>query len=100
MDSQHNPDPVVARNLIRSARNSVICGIIMLAGWTIPFVGVPLGVAGLAMGITGLPSRRRDLAGSGIFLNGLGLALAALNIFIAYYLLSTGKFDSLLNYYQ
>jgi hypothetical protein len=87
----------VARNLYRTARNSVLCGIAMLAGWAIPFVGFPLGLAGLTMGITGLPSPRRDLARSGIFLNGLGLAMTALNIFLSYYLLTTGKLDPLLN---
>ncbi|NLA11636.1 MAG: hypothetical protein GX883_05875 [Firmicutes bacterium] len=98
MNSQS--DPVAARNLVRSARNSVICGIVMLAGWAIPFVGAPLGAFGLVMGVTGLPSRRRDLARSGIFLNSLGLALTALNMFLSYYLLTTGKLDPLLNFYR
>lgn len=68
----------------------------MLAGWILPLLGIPLGIAGLSMGIAGLPSTRRDLARAGIFLNGLGLALTALNMYLAFYLLSTGKLDQLL----
>ncbi len=80
----------------RTARNSIICGIIMLMGWILPLLGIPLGIAGLTMGITGLSSARRDLARAGIFLNGLGLGLTALNMFLAFYLLTTGKLDPLL----
>lgn len=90
--------PGTAPGLYRSARSSVLCGIIMLAGWIIPLLGIPLGIAGLTMGITGLPSTRRDLARAGIFLNGLGLALAALNIFLSFYLFTTGKLVSLFSF--
>lgn len=90
--------PGSAPNLHRSAYNSIICGIIMLAGWIFPLLGLPLGIAGLTMGITGLSSTRRDLARAGVFLNGLGLALTALNMFLAFYLLTTGKLDPLFNF--
>ena len=80
----------------RMARNSILCGIIMLACWIIPLLGLPLGVVGLAMGFTGLSSPRRDLARAGIYLNGLGLGLAALNILLTFYFLMAGKLDPLL----
>ena len=79
----------------RTARGSTLYGIAMLAGWIIPLLGAPLGIAGLIMGITGLSSPRRDLARAGIFLNGLGLGLTALNVILSFYLLSTGKLDQL-----
>lgn len=91
---QNNPG--TAPGMQRSARSSILCGIIMLMGWIIPFLGIPLGIAGLTMGITGLSSTRRDLARAGIFLNGLGLGLTALNMFLAFYLFTTGKLDPLL----
>lgn len=80
----------------RTARNSTIWGITMLVGWIFPLLGLPLGLAGLSMGISGLSSSRRDLARAGIFLNGLGLGLTVLNIFLSFYLVKTGKLDSLL----
>jgi hypothetical protein len=85
-----------APDMHRTARSSILCGIMMLAAWILPLLGIPLGIAGLTMGITGLSSSRCDLARAGIFLNGLGLSLAALNMFLAFYLLSTGKLDPLL----
>ncbi len=95
MDTEQNKSgPFPGIN--RTARSSILCGIMMLAGWILPLFGIPLGVAGLVMGITGLSSHRRDLARAGIFLNGLGLSLAALNMFLAFYLLTTGKLDPLL----
>ncbi len=78
-----------------TARSSILCGIIMLAGWIFPLTAVPLGIAGLVMGIIGLSSGQRDLARAGIFLNGLGLGLTALNVSLAVYLLMSGKFDQL-----
>lgn len=77
------------------ARSSTLCGIVMLAGWILPITAVPLGIAGLVMGITGLSSGRRDLARAGIFLNGLGLGLTAINAFLAFYFLMSGKLDQL-----
>lgn len=85
-----------AARLGRLAYTSVQCGIIMLAGWILPFFGFPLGLAGLYMGVTGLTSPRRDLARAGVFLNTLGLALIALNLYISYYMLQSGKLELLL----
>ena len=77
-----------APDMYRTARSSVICGIMMLAAWVLPLLGMPLGIAGL-------PSSRRDLARAGIFLNGIGLFFTALNMFLGIYLLLTGKLDLL-----
>lgn len=82
------------------ARLSTILGIVMLAGWLIPFIGLPLGVTGLALGITGRSSSRKDLASAGIFLNSLGLGLTAANVIVTFYLLITGKLDQLFFYLQ
>ncbi|NLA05465.1 MAG: hypothetical protein GX881_07110 [Firmicutes bacterium] len=87
-----------ASRLGRLAYTSVQCGIIMLAGWFMPFLGLPLGLAGLYMGVTGLTSSRRDLARAGIFLNSLGLALIVLNTYLSYYMLTSGKLEMLLEF--
>ena len=79
-----------------TARNSTLCGIVMLAGWVFPLLAIPLGIGGFVMGLISLTSQRRDLARTGIFLNGLGLGLTALNVFLAAYLLLSGKLDQLL----
>ena len=93
MSSTHAP------GLGRLAYTSVQCGIIMLVGWVVPFMGFPLGLAGLYMGVTGLTtSSRRDLARAGIFLNSLGLALIALNTYLSYYMLTSGKLEMLLEF--
>lgn len=87
-----------ASGLGRLAYTSVQCGIIMLVGWIVPFLGFALGLAGLYMGVTGLTSPRKDLARAGIFLNSLGLALVALNVYISYYMLTSGKLEMLLEF--
>lgn len=75
------------------AKNAVFAGIMMLAAWIIPFIGIPLGSIGLFWGITGKRSSRIDLARAGIFLNGLGLFLTASNMFISAYLLISANPD-------
>lgn len=75
------------------ARNSVKIGIIMLAAWIIPILGLLLAAVGLAVGIGGYSSSRRDLARAGIFLNSLGLGLSLLNIIVSLYLVLSGIID-------
>ncbi len=99
MNSQQDKNRLLS-GTPKTARSSVLCGIVMLAGWVIPLLGLPLGVAGLAMGFTSLSSPRRDLARAGLFLNSLGLGLTVLNILLAFYFMMTGKLDSLLMFYQ
>ncbi|MEW5785970.1 MAG: hypothetical protein AB1767_13005 [Bacillota bacterium] len=77
----------------RMALNSVKIGIVMLAGWILPLVGVPLGITGLIFGIIGFSSSRADMAKAGVFLNGLGLGLTGLNMVVSFYMLITGKID-------
>ncbi|MDW7740432.1 MAG: hypothetical protein SCJ97_10330 [Bacillota bacterium] len=76
------------------ARNSVKIGIVMLIGWVIPLVGLILACIGLSMGISSYRLERSSMAKSGIFLNGLGLILAVLNIAVSIYLLRSGVFNS------
>ncbi len=77
----------------RQAMNSTKIGIVMLAAWILPLVGFPLGTIGLIFGLIGLNSSRRDLARSGIFLNGLGLGLSTMNIIVSLYLLLSGQIN-------
>lgn len=93
MNSARVPD------LGRLAYTSVQCGIIMLVGWIMPLFGFPLGLVGLYLGITGLSSPRRDLARTGIVLNSLGLALGMINVYISYYMLTSGNLEMLLELY-
>ncbi|HPU02080.1 MAG: hypothetical protein GX890_05660 [Firmicutes bacterium] len=79
----------------KTARSSVLCGIIMLGAWVLPMLALPLGIAGLTIGIFGWSSSRRDLARAGLFLNVLGLGLAGINMFLAVYLTATGKLEPL-----
>ncbi len=75
------------------ARNSVKIGIVMLAAWVVPLLGIILAVAGLVLGITSYSSKKEDLARAGIFLNGLGLFLAIINLSVSIYFLFSGEFD-------
>jgi len=75
------------------ARNSVKIGIVMLAAWVVPLLGIILAVAGLVLGITSYSSTKEDLARAGIFLNSLGLFLAMINLSVSIYLLFSGEFD-------
>ena len=77
------------------ALNAVKIGIIMLVGWIIPMIGIPLGIVGLVFGIIGYASSRPDLAKAGVFLNGLGLSLTAINMLISFYLLFSGQVNPL-----
>jgi|GEM_PF-1096343 len=75
------------------ARNSVKIGIVMLAAWVIPLIGIMLAVTGLVTGIASIPSSRRDLVRAGIFLNSLGLGLSLLNLTVSIYFLLYGDID-------
>ena len=75
------------------ARNSVKIGIVMLAAWVVPLLGIILAVAGFVLGITGYSSKKEDLARAGIFLNGFGLFLAMINLTVSIYFLLSGDFD-------
>ncbi len=75
------------------ARTSVKIGIIMLALWIIPVIGVALALTGLVIALVSHSNLKNDMSRAGIFLNSLGLGLALLNITVTFYLLITGDFD-------
>jgi hypothetical protein len=75
------------------ARSSVKIGIIMLAAWIIPFVGIFLAAVGLILGLMDRSGPRPDLANAGIFMNSLGLFLAIINVSVSLYLFLSGTID-------
>ncbi len=75
------------------ARNSVKIGIIMLALWIVPGIGLILAVAGLVLGIISYSNLKDDMARAGIFLNSLGFGLSILNITVSLYLFFSGEVD-------
>ena len=77
------------------ARNSVKIGIVMLAAWIIPLLGIALAAVGLALGINSRHNSRPDLARAGIFLNCLGLSLSLINLSVSIYFLLSGVIDPL-----
>ena len=77
------------------ALNACKIGILMLLGWVIPLIGIPLWIIGLVCGIISYTSSRPDLAKAGIFLNGLGLGLTAINMLINFYLFVSGEINPL-----
>lgn len=93
MRQQQGRPPEAPVDNYGQALTSTKIGIVMLAAWILPLAGFPLGAFGLIMGLVGLNSSRKDLARSGIFLNGLGLVLSTMNITVSLYLLLSGKID-------
>mgnify|MGYP007057193554 CR=1 FL=1 len=95
------------------ARNSVVIGILMLAFWIIPLVGLMLGCVGLMMAFLSINTSSRSLfetdkksgdsstrnledksmLRAGIFLNSLGLCLSILNLTVSIYIVSSGIID-------
>lgn len=98
MDNQINQNRGEPPEKAKMARASVIIGIIMLAGWLLPFIGFPLAITGIILGALGLNSARRDLGRAGIFLNSLGLGITFINLAISLYLLLTGRINPLMFY--
>lgn len=75
------------------ARSSVKIGIIMLAAWILPLLGIFLAATGLTFGILSYSSPGRELARAGIFLNSLGLFMSLLNVSVSVYLYFSGAID-------
>ncbi len=75
------------------ARNSVIIGILMLALWVVPGIGLIMAVAGLVLGIISYDNLKDDMARAGIFLNSLGFSLSILNLTVSIYLFLSGEVD-------
>ncbi len=75
------------------ARNSVKIGIVMLAAWVIPLVGIFLALTGLVIGILSIPTSSRDTVRAGIFLNSLGLGMSLINMTVSLYFIFSGDID-------
>lgn len=70
---------------------SMILGIVGLAAWLIPLIGLPITVIGLTLGIIALKSSNRGMAIAGIIMSTLGLVLTIINGSIGAYLGATGQ---------
>jgi len=81
------------------ARSSVKIGVIMLAAWIIPVVGIFLAIVGLVLGAMDRSGKRPDLVRAGLFMNSLGLFLSVINVSVSLYLFYSGAIDpfSILN---
>lgn len=75
----------------KKATRSMIFGLVSIAGWCLPILGIPLAGFGLAWGIAGLRSSKRTQAITGIVLCSIFLALAILNAAGGAYLALTGQ---------
>ena len=69
----------------------MILGIVGLAAWLIPLIGLPITVIGLTLGIIALKSSNRGMAIAGIIMSTLGLVLTIINGSIGAYLGATGQ---------
>jgi len=78
------------------ARSSVKIGIIMLAAWIVPLLGIILAGAGLVQAILGYAAGQRELARAGIFLNSLGLILSLILITVSAYIYLSGAVNPFL----
>ena len=62
----------------------LVLGIINCIGWIIPLIGIPVGIIGLVLSCN-------KKYKTGIYLNGITLAVAVVNSIIGAYLGSTGR---------
>ena len=96
MENQINQNTGEALAKAKMARTSVLIGIVMLAGWLLPFIAFPLAITGIIFGFLGLSSARRDLARAGIFLNSLTLGITLMNLAVGLYMLLTDRINPLI----
>ncbi len=61
------------------AIGGAICGGLMLLGWCIPCIGIPLGIAGIVLSALGLRSSLKGLAIAGLVVSIIGLLLSLVN---------------------
>jgi len=66
---------------------SMVLGILGLAGWLLPIVGLPITMTGLGLGI---PARRHGMGIAGIALSAIGLVLTVINASIGAYMGAMG----------
>jgi len=69
---------------------SLVLGLIGLAAWLLPIIGLPVTIIGLVMGAKGRRSRP-GMAGAGIVLSIIGLVLSLINAAYGAYLGATGQ---------
>lgn len=79
------------------ARSSVKIGIIMLAAWIVPLLGIILAVTGLIQAILGYAAGQHEMARAGIFLNSVGLILSLILIAVSVYIYLSGAANLFLN---
>jgi hypothetical protein len=69
------PAPAGDSNQDNKATGSVVLGVISLAGWLYPIVGI-IGLAGIYLAFKGLKSLKRGLAIAGMILSIVGILLS------------------------
>ncbi len=70
-----------------SAIISLVLGIIGLAAWFVPPIGLPITLLGMLLGVQGLKSHRRRVALAGTILAGIGLLASAVNAIMGAFLM-------------
>jgi hypothetical protein len=68
-----------------------VLGLVGLAAWCCPIVGLGTSITGLVLSAKGLPSGQRGLAIAGLILNSLVLVLSLGNMAWGAYLAATGQ---------
>lgn len=62
------------------AAAAMVLGLLGLAGWLLPILGLPLSAIGVILGRSALRSPRRRLAWAGLILSALSLTASAANV--------------------
>ena len=81
---------------------SLVCGILSLCSWLIPFCGGPIALAGIILGVLGMKSSKKSMAIAGLVMAAIGIILTIINSIAGAILAPMmGDFDinSILNQY-
>jgi hypothetical protein len=61
------------------AIGSLVCGILSLCAWLLPFCGGPIALAGIILGVLGMKSSKKSLAIAGLVMAAIGIILTIIN---------------------
>jgi len=82
---------------------ALVCGILSLCSWLIPFCGGPIALAGIILGVLGMKSSKKGMALAGLIMAAIGILLTIINAVAGAILAPMlGGFDvnSILNQYM
>ncbi|MGA9397308.1 MAG: hypothetical protein WBV22_03520, partial [Anaerolineaceae bacterium] len=58
---------------------ALVCGILSLCSWLIPFCGGPIALAGVILGVLGMKSSKKSMAIAGLIMAAIGIVLTIIN---------------------